>query len=179
MHFRTWHGPLLTLVFFQAMAQDAGDQQSLIHRENQFGDEIERKHIQALREAEMSPGEDKRIMAASNNLGLLYYNRGRYGEAQPLLERAVALSWKVPGVSDQIRVRTLKNLGLVFLAQGRYGDAERVLKRSLSTAQKMLGQEHAETLSVLQDSAAVAYHQRQYTTAERLYGLVLAAREKS
>src|SRR5437879_154755 len=53
------------------------------HGEGKYA-EAEKAYLTALKEAEQFPEEDPRLSVSLNNLGFLYYDQGRYGEAEPL-----------------------------------------------------------------------------------------------
>jgi tetratricopeptide (TPR) repeat protein len=56
-------------------------------------------------------GEEHPLTATSlNNLALLYWNQGRYGEAEPLLKRALAIREKVLGSEHPYTIGTRKSL---------------------------------------------------------------------
>ena len=58
-----------------------------------------------------------------NNLAVLYYDQGRYAEAEPLHSRALAISEKVLGPKHPNLAPTLNGLGVIFREMSRYDDA--------------------------------------------------------
>ncbi len=64
--------------------------------------------------------------------------RGRYADAQPLYERALAIREMALGADHPDVATTLNNLALLYDDQGRYGEAEALYKRSLKIKEKTL-----------------------------------------
>jgi len=60
-----------------------------------------------------------------NNLALLYKSQGRYGEAEPLYRRALAIREKASGPDHPDIAQSLNNLALLYRGQGRYGRLSR------------------------------------------------------
>src|SRR5262245_6039978 len=56
---------------------------TIYHEESKYA-EAEKLYLIAMKEAEHFPNEDPRLSQTLNHLGLLYYNQGRYREAEPL-----------------------------------------------------------------------------------------------
>ena len=73
-------------------------------------------------------------------------SQGRYGDAEPLYRRALAISEKTLGAEHPDTATSLNNLAGLYRAQGRYGDAEPLVRRALAIAEKVLGAEHPTTV---------------------------------
>ena len=70
------------------------------------------------------------VAAQLASLGSVYNAQGRYGEAEPLFRRALAIGEKASG-SDHASVGSVLNsLGFVAANQGRYAEADALYKRS-------------------------------------------------
>jgi Tetratricopeptide repeat len=54
-------------------------------------------------------------------MALLFANQGPYGKAEPLLERALAVSEKALGSEHPDVATTLNNLAVLYGKQGQYG----------------------------------------------------------
>jgi tetratricopeptide (TPR) repeat protein len=63
-----------------------------------------------------------------NNLAVLYRAQGRYPEAEPLNQRALAIQEKALGPEHPNTVTNLNNLAELYRAQGRNEEAERLLR---------------------------------------------------
>ena len=79
----------------------------------------------------------------------------RYGEAEPLVRRALAIKEKALGAEHLDTASSLNNLATVLSAQGRYGEAEPLYRRALAITEKALGAEHLDTASSLNNLATV------------------------
>ena len=73
----------------------------------------------AIREAVLG-GEHPDTAVSLNNLAGLYKSQGRYEEAEPLYQRALAIREAVLGGEHLGTAASLNNLAVVYLAQGRY-----------------------------------------------------------
>ena len=84
-------------------------------------------------------------MAQSSDLAALnaevsnLYQQGRYGEAIPIAQRALAMAEKLRGRGQLDLVTAATNLALLYQAAGSYAKAEPLLKRALATAERSLG----------------------------------------
>jgi tetratricopeptide (TPR) repeat protein len=72
--------------------------------------------------------DDLSIAAPLSNLAELYYSQGRYADAEPLYQRALAINEKTFG-SDEHAAQLLNNLVLLYINEGRYADALSLLQR--------------------------------------------------
>ncbi len=86
--------------------------------------------------------------ASLNNLAGLYDAQGRYGEAEPLYRRALAICETALGAEHPDTATTLNNLAGFYRAQGRYAEAEPFYRRALAIKETALGAEHPDTLRV-------------------------------
>src|SRR5579864_1561883 len=97
----------------------------------------EKVALAAIDEAEKLGNADH-LATSCNNLGALYYDTGRFADAETQFQRALT-SWSgMPLDQDVARARALNNLGLVYLKTGRLKEAESVLSQVLETRQKTL-----------------------------------------
>ena len=76
------------------------------------------------------------------NLASMYIPQGRFGEAEPLVKRSIAILEKALGPEHPDVASSLNTLASVYKSQGRYGEAEPLFKRSLAIWEKVLGPEH-------------------------------------
>jgi len=72
----------------------------------------------------------------------------RYPEAEPLLQRALAMYEKLLGAEHPDTAQSLNNLALLYAREGRYEQAEPLLQRALAIDEKLLGAEHLNTRTV-------------------------------
>ena len=70
-------------------------------------------------------------MATSvNNLGLLYYNQGQYAQAEPLLNRSLAIMEKALGPDHPDVAVSLENLAALYRVTKRRKEAKVLEKRA-------------------------------------------------
>ena len=55
---------------------------------------------------------------------IVVVNQGRYGEAEPLYKRSLAIKKKALGPDHPSVATSLDNLGVLYEAQGRYGERD-------------------------------------------------------
>ena len=115
--------------------------------------EAEKQWVAALQEAEKFGPEDSRLATSLNSLANLYWDQGKYGEAEPLFKRALAIREKALGPEHSDVATTLKDLAILYLDQLRYGEAEPLFKRSLEITEKALGPEHLDVAFSLENYA--------------------------
>jgi CHAT domain-containing protein len=93
------------------------------------------------------------VATSLNNIALLYYTTGRYGEAAPLLQRSLAILEKALGPEHPDVAMSLNNIALLNDTTGRYAEAESLYKRSLAIREKALGPEHPDVAISLNNLA--------------------------
>ena len=67
-----------------------------------------------------------------NNLASLYQAQGKYAEAEPLFQRALAISEQQLGKDHPDTASSLNNLAGLYQAQGKYAEAEPLYQRALA-----------------------------------------------
>src|SRR5439155_14372271 len=115
--------------------------------------EAEKAYLTALKEAEHFPDEDPRLSLSLNNLGFLYYDQGRYGEAEPLYLRALDLRERFLGPEHPDVAATLNNLAELYRARARHAKAEPLYLRALAIREKVYGPAHPDVAIVLNNLA--------------------------
>ncbi|MBC7933194.1 MAG: CHAT domain-containing protein [Rubrivivax sp.] len=106
------------------------------------------------------------------------YGEGRYAEAIPLAERALALKEKAFGPDHLSVAHALSNLATLYEAQVDYVRAEPLRRRALAVYEKALGTWHPDVALSLNNLAALHGAQGDYARAEPLYKRSLAIRER-
>lgn len=112
-----------------------------------------------------------------DTLGEIYRELGRYEQAKPLLERAVAIRRQRAGEPDPDLARSLNGLGELLFDEADYAGAEAVLTEALALQRAVFGEEHVEVAELLNDLGRVADARADFDTAERHYRQALAIRE--
>jgi tetratricopeptide (TPR) repeat protein len=84
-------------------------------------------------------------------------HKGRYGEAEPLCQRALAICEQELGADHPDTTTTLYNLAAVYYAQDKYEEAEPQHRRALAICEKELGTNHPTTQVVRDDYACLLH----------------------
>lgn len=90
-----------------------------------------------------------------NQVGYYLSERAQYGEAEPLLQRAIAIGEKTLGAEHPALATRLNNLAVLYANQGKYGEAEPLYQRAFAIYEKTFGMEHPDTLTVLSNYASL------------------------
>lgn len=126
--------------------------------------------------ARLAP-EDPTRLALENNLAGLYKDRGRYDEAEPLLEHTLALL--EAGTDDPAGLAVAQlNLAEVRRLQGRPEQAAPLYARALAGARRALGPLNPDLVPFLNQAAVCDHELGRYAAAESLYretGAILEA----
>ena len=108
------------------------------------------------------------------------YAAGRYQQAIPLAQRALAIAEKATGAEHPVTtVISLSNLARLYRATGTYTKAEPLYQRALDIAEKALGPDHPTTAAALNNLATLYDATGAYAKAEPLYQRALAINEKT
>lgn len=92
--------------------------------------------------------------------------QGRYGEAEPLLLRALAINMKAPGAQHPDTAQTLQSLAALYFAQGRKASAREHYARALGIIEKVLGADHQLTAQALANVASIDVDGGRFAEAE-------------
>jgi tetratricopeptide (TPR) repeat protein len=122
----------------------------------------------------LAPQNAQYLDAAGRNA----YTLGRYGDAEPILEHALAIRKRALGPEHPDVAKSLNNLALLYEVQGLYAKAEPLLEQSLAILKKALGPEHPDVATSLNNLAELYRAQGLYAKAEPLYRESLAIRKK-
>ena len=114
-----------------------------------------------------------------NNLAVRYLNQGKYAQAEPLLQRSLAIREKGLGPEHPDVAQSLNNLAELYRTQGKYAEAEPLFKRSLGIWEESLGPEHPQVATGLNNLAELYRTQGKYAQAGPLYKRALAISEKA
>ena len=102
------------------------------------------------------------------------YQQGKYAEAVPLIQQALAIRRRILGDDHPDTAISLNNLALLYSAQGRYGEAESLYKQALAIVRRVLGEDHPNTAISLSSLALLYQSQGRYGEAEPLHQQALA-----
>ena len=121
--------------------------------------------------------------AASGSLlhraGAYLWERGRYGEARPVHQRALEIREGLYGPQSPQIADSLHFLGLTYHSQGNFEEAESFYQRSLAIREQALGPDHPDVAKNLSNLGALAEHRGRYMEARPLFERALAIRERA
>jgi tetratricopeptide (TPR) repeat protein len=112
-----------------------------------------------------------------NHGGWYLSDRGRYSEARPFLQRALAIREKALPSDHPDVAMSLNNLASLYNSQGRLWEAEPLFERSLGIRESSLGADHPDVALSLNNLAGLYHQLGRYQEAEPLYERSLATRE--
>ncbi|MEE8199620.1 MAG: tetratricopeptide repeat protein [Candidatus Acidoferrales bacterium] len=101
--------------------------------------EAEKLFLAALKEAEKFGEQDPRFAASLNNLAELYRTLGKYAQAEPLYERALAIAEKALGPEHPNAATSLENYAALLHKLNRDAEADKMEARA-----KAIRAKHAE-----------------------------------
>jgi len=109
-----------------------------------------------------------------------YYlsKRARYGEAEPLLKRALQIRERQLGPQHLSVAISLNSLGFLYRKQNKYEQAEQAYQRALTIREQQLGLEHPSTAETLNHLVFLYREQDKYEQAEQAYQQALATCEQ-
>jgi tetratricopeptide (TPR) repeat protein len=113
-----------------------------------------------------------------NDEAVELYGKGKYVEAEPLYQQALAIYQKVLGDEHPDTATLVNNLALLYYSQSNYPQAEAFYQRALAIRKKVLGDEHPDTATSVNNLALLYYSQSNYPQAEAFYQRALAIRKK-
>jgi CHAT domain-containing protein/Tfp pilus assembly protein PilF len=116
---------------------------------------------------------------ALNKRVIELYQAGKYADATPLAERALAIREKALGPDDPTVARDLNNLALLLQATNRLTEAEPLFHRALTIIEKSYGPDHPIVATGLNNLAELLRATNRLTDAEPLYRRALKIFEKS
>ena len=110
--------------------------------------------------------------------GYSLYCKGKYDQAELLLERALKIHEKVLGPEDPDTASSLNNLAMLYVNLGAYAKAQPLYERALKIKEKVLGPEDPSTATILSNLALLYDTLGDYSRAEPLFERALEIHEK-
>ncbi|QBD76601.1 tetratricopeptide repeat protein [Ktedonosporobacter rubrisoli] len=111
-------------------------------------------------------------------IGGYLLERGRYREAEPLLEQALGLGERQYECMHPALIPFLMRRAELYWRQVDYQQAEALLQRILEIEEHCLEADHPEVAEALNNLALLYWQQEKYEQAEPLYQRALAIREQ-
>ena len=106
-------------------------------------------------------------------------DQGKYNDAIPLYEKALAIFENNIGSENPIVAKLVYILATLHYSQGRYDKAEPLFQRFLTIGEKTLGENHPSVADSLNKLARFYLFQGRYDEAEPLFQRALAINEKA
>ncbi|KAI9863316.1 MAG: hypothetical protein M1813_003758 [Trichoglossum hirsutum] len=116
---------------------------------------------------------------SAHTFASLYWNHGRYQEAEAMYQRALAGKEKVLGPDHLSTLSTVNNLGILYSDQSRTAEAEAMFQRALVGREKALGPGHQSTLSTVNNLGILYRDQSRTAEAETMFHRALAGTKKA
>ena len=110
--------------------------------------------------------------------GYYFDKLGRYSEAEPLDQKALAMRKQLLGDVHLDVAESMHNLAEVYRSQGRYNEAEPLYKEALDIRKHLLREEHRDLAESLNNLALLYQSQGRYEEAEELYAEALEMRKR-
>jgi len=139
------------------------------HAEAETWAQCERLLLQALSAAERIEQYHVTDLGASRLLSetaTYLWDHARYTEAEPLYQRALAISEQQVGPEHPQVVYSLNGLANLYAEQGRYTEAEPLYQRALAISEQQVGPEHPQVAIPLNGLADIYKEQGKYAEAE-------------
>ncbi|KAF7986455.1 hypothetical protein HWV62_31227 [Athelia sp. TMB] len=133
--------------------------------------------LEKRRPAHMLPSRE--FMQMGQGIGIYFQSRGRYDEAELLLNRVLLQRENSARLGEEHldTLTTVDTLADVYSDHGKYDKAEELYERALAGRKKQLGENHPDTLTTLNKLAYLRYLQGKDDQAKELFIQVLASRE--
>ncbi|SDC81242.1 tetratricopeptide repeat protein [Paraburkholderia lycopersici] len=111
-----------------------------------------------------------------HTLGNLFYQQGRYAEAEPFYRQALELEKEACSNNDEQMVGSLITLADVLDKQARYSESEPLYRQALALREKLTPDAKAEIATLQNSLATTLFRLGRHEAAEPLYRLALRMR---
>jgi eukaryotic-like serine/threonine-protein kinase len=112
--------------------------------------------------------------ALMDSIGEVALGLGRYDQAEPLLEKALALRRKTFGPQSLEVAESLEHLALLKLERSQLKDAEALLRRSLALKRRLLGDQDLDVAKTLNELGNLLANEMKIAEAETVHRQALA-----
>lgn len=109
------------------------------------------------------------ILMKFNNLATLYYQQGRYEEAEDLLLPVIELKKVLVRKEHREMALLISNLAQIYSQQGRYQEAEALCIQALEINRRLWGDNHLAVATALNNLAAQYHHQGRDSDAQAIW----------
>ncbi|KAF8068815.1 hypothetical protein FPV67DRAFT_1091803 [Lyophyllum atratum] len=116
--------------------------------------------------------------ALLERFSLLYYENGRYLEAEKLYLSLVEANTQISGLNSRRTLNSRANLATAYHELGHFDKAEKLQVAVLEARKQVLGEEHPDTLMSIANLAITYRHLGRFDKAEEMQVAVLEARKR-
>ena len=119
---------------------------------------------------ESDPGEvelQRLRIQAVGGLGTVLRILGRYGEAEPLLKRAVAIAERTFGAHDAAVADVLNDLAVLYKYTGEFDKASRLYRRALKIVEQSAGAETPQAATILHNMGGLEHARGGFARGEQ------------
>ena len=113
--------------------------------------------------------EDIKTLTSMCSLVWVYFEQGRYIEAEKLAVKTFEAMCRVLGEEDENTLRSMNTVAFAYMRMGRYEESESLYDKLLDTCYRVLGEEKELTLSVIGNLPWVYLLQGRFNEAEQLF----------
>jgi tetratricopeptide (TPR) repeat protein len=112
--------------------------------------------------------DDEKKGFVCSSLSRVYYDEGRWKEAEELEVQVMETRKRVLGAEHPDTLTSMANLASTFWNQGRWKEAEELDVQVMETRKRVLGAEHPDTLTSMANLASTYRNQGRWKEAEEL-----------
>ncbi|KAN0069055.1 TPR-like protein [Elaphomyces granulatus] len=121
--------------------------------------------------------EHPSTLSSMANLAFIYWNQGRWKEAEELEVLVMETRKTVLGQEHPDTLSTMNNLASTYRKQGRWKEAEELQAKELEICQRVLGEEHPDSLISMNNLALTYGEKGRWKEAEELQVRVIETRK--
>ncbi|KAK3353279.1 hypothetical protein B0T25DRAFT_207363 [Lasiosphaeria hispida] len=135
-------------------------------------------HLPDISENDAENGDWRRHEGfAGSTLGRVYYDEGRWDEAEKLEVQVMETHKTRLGADHPDTLSSMANLASTYWNQGRWEEAEKLEVQVMETHKTRLGADHPDTLSSMASLASTYWNQGRWEEAEKLDVQVVETRK--
>lgn len=144
---------------------------------------LDHPQMRAIEEALTNAADSPHVQSAATVDAMmkqinLLHGQGKYAEALPLAEQALAIRERSLGPEHPDTLSSVNRLALFNHLLGRFSEAEQLYRRAVEGRERVLGSEHSDTLLCIGNLAALYVSRGRYSEGEALYLRTLEASER-
>ncbi len=134
--------------------------------------------LKTLRSLDADGRRQQQIAVQANREGVQLNAKGRYAEAQTLLQKALEIRRRVLGEDHPATATSLNNVAYNFADQGKAAEAQTLLQKALEIRRRVLGEDHPDTAASYNNMAMNLNTQGKAAEAQTLLQKALEIRRR-